>query len=125
MANTPNVVLPLVDQDKLLFSQARPNEPNVLRMGTLADLVDWLPPIISLSRRSIFVTVTQQMIDDEQLDIGVSQADGSQVQIIPVGGPVQVPNVDYQVNGSIISWHQMGLEMVIEKDQILNITYLG
>lgn len=69
------------------------------------------------------VTLTTEMIAAKELTLTFTPTPGSSVQVVPVGGPTQVPFVDYDISGSVMSWDGLGLDGILDEGDQLVIYY--
>lgn len=73
--------------------------------------------------RSQVVTLTAQMILDKEFTIVETLQAGQAILLIPKNGPAQVKNLDYTVSGQTISWNGLGLDGILEENDILVVYY--
>jgi hypothetical protein len=70
------------------------------------------------------ITVTQQMIDDNGVQLSIVPLNPSAVQLSFVGGVGDQDNGDdFSVSGDFVSWDGLGLEGFIEVGDVLKIRY--
>jgi len=67
--------------------------------------------------------LTQNEIDNKQLELSEIPSDPMAVVVTPQGGPAQINTIDFQVVGSIVSWENLGLDNFLELNEVLVIQY--
>lgn len=67
--------------------------------------------------------LTTGMISAKQLTLSGTPQVGNGVLVVPKNGPPQVYGLDYIISGSVISWSGLGLDGMLEENDILIIYY--
>lgn len=79
---------------------------------------DWIP-----RRRTGFrlytITLTAQNISDKFAVLPYTPVLPNEVIIVPAGGIQQLNGIDYEVSGNILSWETLGLDGVLEVNDVL------
>jgi hypothetical protein len=76
--------------------------------------------------KSELITLSSTDIANKQLTFSEIPYEESAIQLIPVGGPVQVLFLDYVISGSVVNWGGLGLDGILaEGDQIQIFYQLG
>lgn len=90
-------------------------------VGTLS-IDDWIPRRRS-GFRSYTVTLTAQNISDKYVTLPYTPVLPNELCLTPVGGIMQVNGEDFQVVGNVLSWNGMGLDNVLETNDVLIIQH--
>lgn len=69
------------------------------------------------------ITVTDEMVQNKQIQLEQAPVTDESLQFLPIGGPMQVLEEDYIVVGSVISWDGLGLDGVLEVGDKIQIYY--
>lgn len=70
-----------------------------------------------------FITITEDMATSKQLSLQMVPVDADSVQLTPVGGPLQILDIDFSVSGANISWDGLGLDGFLESGDQVQIFY--
>lgn len=69
------------------------------------------------------ITLTSGQALAKQITLAHEPTSQSGVMLHPIGGPVQIPGVDYQINGQVLTWAGKGLDGILEANDRLLIYY--
>ena len=66
--------------------------------------------------------LTNENIEQKQIQL-TKEPIASSVMLIPAGGPPQLPDIDFRTTGQILSWDSLGLDGILDANDILVIYY--
>ena len=66
-------------------------------------------------------TLTAGMIAAKQVTLTVTPK--NEILFVPKNGPAQVEGLDYTVSGQVVSWNGLGLDGILEENDIIVIYY--
>lgn len=69
------------------------------------------------------ITLNSGMISAKQFTLAGTPQVGKGILLVPKNGPPQVEGLDYTVSGQVISWNGLGLDGLLEENDILAIYY--
>lgn len=74
------------------------------------------------SKREV-VVVTHAMLQATSFALSSPPVSIDSVQVVPVGGPMQLAGIDYDVEGNLIKWNGLGLDGTLEAGDIIQVFY--
>lgn len=69
------------------------------------------------------IQLTSQMILDKSFELLHTPTSVKGVIFTPAGGPPQLPEIDFNVSGSEVTWNGLGLDGTLEANDIILIHY--
>lgn len=73
--------------------------------------------------QSEIITLSSGMITAKQVTLVGTPKTNQGVLVVPKNGPPQVQDLDYTISGQVVSWDGLGMDGVLEENDILAVYY--
>lgn len=71
------------------------------------------------------ITINNTIIADKKITLSFTVNEPSKIQVSVWGGILQLPNIDYTVDGNDIKWESLALELLLNNTDVMVVTYVG